>query len=521
ELVGQFSGITRLDAAANFADGPGVSADAINAAVTAVAGNGTPRSMASYFDQLGRVSTSVDKYSRQDMSGAAYSFDGTLGVGGNWASSVGYQYDAFGSLVKRTELLDRAQNRQAITQYGYDLQGQLIRQVDAQGYVTDHRKNAFGEEDRVTQYASAINPDGDLWIAPARLSAQAGSALGYDRVTVFGYDRRGQQTLQSQQGLQIARTTGSGATSGVVNVYGHLDNRVSFDGAGNATATTSVFVSDDGSFTQAGNSLSTTYDKLGRAVKLVDALGRTTTTQYDALGNVLQTTRHANLNPGGEQAPASSGDDQITRQRFDALGHVLQRRDALGNDTYFAYDAAGHVGKQWTPYRDVDGGAHTAVQRFTYDAAGRQLGTLTLMKIGANETYSADTAVYNAFGEITAKLRDGAQYAYYDYDVAGRVWRTNADDGVDKVYTYDLQDNVSSTITSATLNLKSTDYTSAGNVPTTLAAGVRRTVNKVDKRGKVLEQTNLGVTHLDGSTTRQFITQTYDAWGNTLSVTSS
>ena len=58
-------------------------------------------------------------------------------------------------------------------------------------------------------------------------------------------------------------------------------------------------------------------------------------------------------------------------------------------------------------------------------------------------------------------------------------------------------------------------------VPTTLGAGVRRTLNKVDKRGKLLEQSNLGVTHLDGSTTGQLVRQTYDAWGNTLAATTS
>ncbi|MBW8891082.1 MAG: hypothetical protein JF617_02535, partial [Burkholderiales bacterium] len=516
DLVGQFAGFTRLDAKASFGDGLSVSADAINAAVTAVLGSGTPRSVSTYFDQLGRDSVVYDKYSRADMSGAAYSFDGTLGVGGAWISSIGYAYDAFGSLVRRTELLDRSQNRQAITQYGYDLQGQLIRQVDAEGYVTDHHKNAFGEDDRVTQYATAINPDGSLWVNPATLNAQAGNALGYDRVTVTGYDRRGQQTLQSQLGMQVGRAT-SGTS--VVNAYGHLDTRLTTDGVGNVTATATSFIADDGSYTQAGAGLATTYDKLGRAVKVVDALGRTTTTKYDGLGNAVQTTRHANLNPGGTGDPAASANDQVTRQLFDKLGHVLQRRDALNNDTFFAYDAAGHVGKQWAAFHDVDGGLHTASQRFAYDAAGRQTGTYTLMRVGASDVYSADTAVYNAFGEVTAKLRDGVQYAYYDYDVGGRVWRTNADDGVDKVYLYDLQGNVSSVITSPGLDLKT--YAGASAVPTTLAAGVRRTNNKVDRRGKLLEQSNLGVTHLDGSTTGQLVRQTYDAWGNTLSVTTT
>ena len=224
--------------------------------------------------------------------------------------------------------------------------------------------------------------------------------------------------MLSQQGLQVGRATGGNS---VVSVYGHLDTQLSTDGVGNITATATSFIADDGSYTQSGASNSTTYDALGRAIKVADALGRTTTTKYDALGNAVQTTRHANLNPGGTGAPAASTDDQVTRQLFDKLGHVLQRRDALNNDTYFAYDAAGHVGKQWATFHDVDGGLHTASQRFAYDAAGRQTGTYTLLRVGASDVYSADTALYNAFGEVTAKLRDGVQYAYYEYDVGGRV----------------------------------------------------------------------------------------------------
>ncbi|MFT3733511.1 MAG: LysM peptidoglycan-binding domain-containing protein [Rhodocyclaceae bacterium] len=61
----------------------------------------------------------------------------------------------------------------------------------------------------------------------------------------------------------------------------------------------------------------------------------------------------------------------------------------------------------------------------------------------AHEAAAYGTSVYwqtryNAFGEIEARgINDGWQ-EYFDYDNAGRLWRTNSGDGVDKVYLYDL-----------------------------------------------------------------------------------
>jgi YD repeat-containing protein len=58
------------------------------------------------------------------------------------------------------------------------------------------------------------------------------------------------------------------------------------------------------------------------------------------------------------------------------------------------------------------------------------------------------TIRYNAFGEVTARLSDGVTGEYFHYDAAGRLWRTNTGDGVDKVYLYDAQGNRTSEIRS-------------------------------------------------------------------------
>jgi YD repeat-containing protein len=58
------------------------------------------------------------------------------------------------------------------------------------------------------------------------------------------------------------------------------------------------------------------------------------------------------------------------------------------------------------------------------------------------------TTRYNAFGEVVARFADGALAEYFHYDAAGRLWRTNAGDGVDKIFLYDAQGNRTSEIRS-------------------------------------------------------------------------
>ena len=244
-LVGQSDSLTRLDASATFTDSTSVSADAINAAVTAVLASGTPRSVSTTYDLLGRQSTTSDKYSKLDLSGAAYSFDASTAQGGNWVGSTSYTYDVWGGLVASDILLDRVANtanRHAITRYGYNLQGALIRQVDAQGYVSDHQTNAFGEDTRVTQYASTINPDGDLWAIPASALADQSptstSATGHDRISTTTYDRRGMKLSDGLSSLQSGQRLGVNQLGLVV---GQLRTVYAYDGVGNITNTSQVF----------------------------------------------------------------------------------------------------------------------------------------------------------------------------------------------------------------------------------------------------------------------------------------
>jgi hypothetical protein len=102
---------------------------------------------------------------------------------------------------------------------------------------------------------------------------------------------------------------------------------------------------------------------------------------------------------------------------------------------------------------------------------------------------------YNSYGEVVRKTVDGVEDAFFHYDDAGRMWRTNDGDGVVKVYLYDRVGNVSSVITNATHNLR--DYATA-EIAAGIADGVR-TDYKRDVLGRVAEEISAKV-HVEEST---------------------
>lgn len=99
-----------------------------------------------------------------------------------------------------------------------------------------------------------------------------------------------------------------------------------------------------------------------------------------------------------------------------------------GVSQYFAYDKRGlqtdswYIGQGLGYTKDVAFGQFTR----TYDEVGRLL----------TDSYQSVTRQYNAFGEMTRK-QQGTDITFYEYDGAGRKWRTN-ENGRDEIYVYDL-----------------------------------------------------------------------------------
>ena len=137
--------------------------------------------------------------------------------------------------------------------------------------------------------------------------------------------------------------------------------------------------------------------------------------------------------------------------------------DPDGNIKQTSYDARGDVAKTWQIVTNPNDGSVEAIVTVNYyDALGQLQSVVTPERIDSTGTQISYTQyVHNAFGDVIQEGTNASAYSsgtplevYYDYDQAGRVWRTNSGDGVVKVYQYDLQGNQTAELTSQQANLK-------------------------------------------------------------------
>lgn len=191
--------------------------------------------------------------------------------------------------------------------------------------------------------------------------------------------------------------------------------------------------------------------------------------KVDIFGNTVAQTRYANnaaitaAADGAVQvsAPlADSSSDQTVYSQYNNFGHISQQVDGEGNSVYFAYDKAGNLAKQWSWVSDPAAPDNLLARRMAgivnrYDALGQQIERIQLSEhlqsfdVGFDTINLSDTLVttqmqYNAFGELSGRgiKQQGGIQEYFHYDQAGRIWRSNEKDGVDKIYFYDPQGNM-------------------------------------------------------------------------------
>ncbi|WP_048438762.1 RHS repeat protein, partial [Caenimonas sp. SL110] len=268
------------------------------------------------------------------------------------------------------------------------------------------------------------------------------------------------------------------------------------------------------------------YDKLGNLTQTTDALGNNSYSYYDAQGRVTATVTPAIglASEGGTITPlaeyyhdalgnvvgkvakangvaSANADgyvrvdaglnpaDRTDRYKVDRFGHITQITNAQGVSSFMSYDRMGRLERTWQGVTTATGAA-TIYQAFEYDKAGRvvrvrQPSPTTLTgAVGESVTVMG----YNGFGEMTSRRVDALEAEYFEYSTAGRLWRTNADDGIDRIYLYDLQGRVTQEIRSAGRETGPVNIITVLN-PATAATStdVRRTITQYDKLGRVIK----------------------------------
>lgn len=210
---------------------------------------------------------------------------------------------------------------------------------------------------------------------------------------------------------------------------------------------------------------------------------------HDIFGNVVHQVRYANgtgsAGEYGYSAPAVSTQDQHTYTQYDGFGHAVRTIDGEGKTTYYSYNAAGAVAKQWQLQTNADGVGRYAGKFYDYDRLGHQTATTQVLDAG---NLARTEVRYDAFGNIAAKGTNGGWREYYDYDNAGRLWRTNKDDGIAKAYLYNLQGRATAEIRSQGRDLGDrVAYASPQSVDA-LTTDIERTNTVYDVLGRATAQ---------------------------------
>ena len=337
----------------------------------------------------------------------------------------GMSYDATGNLTE--ERLSDGR----VYQYRYDARNLPTEQIDADGSRWQVAHDDFGQVTEMVDPAgnhvvftydgpgrpvTIENSAGERFTytydaAGNRASQRDASGAGY----AFTYDGAGNVTrVEGPEGYQ--RTYEVDEASRITRTVGPRGGAVSYryDAVGRLAALT----------LPSGATLGFERDGLGRLAALIDAVGARTAFTYEARGQLASVTQDGALtrytyDPSGNLESMTDGRGRTTTYGYDALDHLVERIDAVGQRATFTF---GPLGLPLTQ-TDEDG----IVRAYAYDAVGRLVGAET--NTGETQTIGYDTA-----GSL-ATLEDDDSSLTFARDGDGRITEVDAD-GVSIAYTH-------------------------------------------------------------------------------------
>lgn len=441
------------------------------------------------------LTTSVSGVRVGSWNGSSY----TLSSSPNATLTTSYEYDKLNNLTKHTDA-----NGNASYSY-YDKLGRKLAQVDAERYLTTYTHDTEGNVLTESRFATAVSGGVNLATATgASLLSGITTNAATDRITVFTYDKVGRRVTEARTGLAISTVNSSGALA---------TTTPGTDPAAATTATITYVYNALGGVTKkteaTGEYTDYTFDYIGRQVSektssFTDSTGATvkrlTETGYNGLGDVASTTVRKVAVSGGIDTPdTNSANWRVTTYTYDGAGRLASMTDAEDFTHYYGYDIAGRVVQDKYTRTKANGSTTvTEGMNYQYDLLGR----VTAQRVGTlsgswsfNDDYSK--VQYNVFGEVAKKgIGSTLWQETFDYDKAGRMWKSTSGDGTTRIFLHDANGNVTMTFASAgTGDLSS--YTSlegagqaldfldnAGTIGSADISGVVMTIDVYDKRGQ-------------------------------------
>ena len=318
------------------------------------------------------------------------------------------EFDAFGQASKITDpegnsrqfvysrsgdLLRMTDARSNATAYDVDPAGNLLRTTDALGRSRSYRYDKVGNALQLTN-------------ARAKVTLATYDAL--NRQTQVTNPVAGTRRAQfNAQGQPVSETDEDGRTS-----RAEFDNFLrltrEIDGLGNTTAH-SYTLSDGGSGTlgSLGDPTESAFPTFRRRQRF-DARDRMTSETL-LNPNSLGTESLVSSSQYDKRGQLVSDTDANGKTRFyayDAIGHLTQVTDSLGNKTQAFYDARGNL----IQITDAKGN----VNRFTFDRNNRVVKeTLPLGQV--------TTATFDAEGNAKERTNPNGHKAVYTFDAGNRV----------------------------------------------------------------------------------------------------
>jgi RHS repeat-associated protein len=474
-----------------------------------------------------------------------------------------FTYDSLGRLktatLKRRTSLANATLLNLTTTYDYDAMDRVIRVTDPTGTKTemDYDKNGNPVEARRIGLDPATNVLQPARVLERRSYDRADRVIEIrdadDHSTTFTYDEAGNQTsVTDPTGVTRYLTYDShNRVVAIADENGHRsETRYDLNGR--------VIAEIDAN----GNATTYTYDRAGRRLSETTALGQITSYRYDPNGNPVG-VRNANANATpfnfnlvnqnfdsvtrtydqlGRVTKTTDALDHDTIQEYDLLGNLTLVRDAELQETRFVYDDLGRVKEIIDPrietptdkrktfvYDEADNPLQLTdrngnVVRTTYDKLNRPVQK---EYVGSSEV---ETLAYDAFGNLERLTNGELTYTYdydrmnrlvsrvddrfdrsflFEYDVAGRLVRKTDYQGDDTRYLYDG--------TGRLISEQGRDYVEAayhyddaGRLLSRILSNGARTDYTYDAADRLLSITNRSAT----GTTAHSATYGYDAAGN-------
>ena len=418
-------------------------------------------------------------------------------AGGASFRSTRYVYDAINRVIEtRTGPVHTAQMtgdtlsvqwRELVTAYQYDHMGNVTRTTDADG----HHIHAW--HDRTGRKVTEIDQSGFRtdWTHDANGNVvserrQAVSTWNVhhtadDRVTTFAYDRMGRRTVLHRHNVLVHDGAGNHVT-GQSHIY------YAYNGLGQVTWKTEA----------TGEWTANTYDAFGRlvqqhksAVATVEGVGNAGLTyNYDGLGNLVRTHQWGWGGTAGRTSEFTYGKGGLLEFVRDASGFVRK----------YVHDGAGRVTREEYHRHQHWVGTHYEATATDYDADGRVSATGKARWTGAGWTRGGGendtrTMLYNAWGELSQRGINGHFVEEFQYDSAGRLYRSNAGDGVTRYFVHDGRGNQTVMIASEGMDIRgqSLDWAldrwggDRNAIRHHFVDGVTATITRFDARGLATE----------------------------------